>query len=88
MNPDKIAQNLAVKFAEVTDNEPINVIIQMEGGLLPEDEKIILEAGGRIKSKLYIIDAYAATLKVGELKNLTEHNRIKKIYFDGEVRAI
>ncbi|HPZ10505.1 MAG TPA: hypothetical protein PL110_20615 [Candidatus Eremiobacteraeota bacterium] len=84
---EKLSSDL-INMVSEDENNIFPVIIQVNGNLIEEDEKIIFEAGGTIKSKLAIINSYATELSVKSIKDLTRNGRIKKIYYDGEVHAI
>lgn len=66
----------------------VPVIIQTADGLTDQDRKTVASLGGTIKDDLYIISAYSAELPVEAVATLAAALRIRKIYFDAEVRAI
>jgi hypothetical protein len=66
----------------------IPVIIQTEDGLKDVDRKRIEELGGKVKDDLYIINAFSADISTDSIRELIKDSRVKKVYFDSEVRAI
>mgnify|MGYP000879228755 CR=1 FL=1 len=83
---DKICSQLSNMLSD--DEKILPVIVQVNDNLMEEDEKMILQAGGTVKSKLSIINSYGAELTVKAIKDLIANPRIKKVYYDGEVQAI
>jgi len=85
---DKIAPDLARWLLSGDASKVYPVIVQVNDSLVDSDENIIKEAGGNVKSRLSIINSYAAELDSQAIMSLTENSRIKKIFYDGEVFAI
>ncbi len=83
---DKLCSQLCNMLSD--DEKVLPVIVQLKDNLMEEDEKIIIHAGGTVKSKLSIINSYGVELTAKAIKDLIANPRIKKIYYDGEVQAI
>lgn len=83
---DKLCTQLRNMLSD--DEKILPVIVQVNDNLIEEDEQIIIQAGGTVKSKLSIINSYGVELTARAIKDLIANPRIKKIYYDGEVQAI
>ncbi|MEQ8224447.1 MAG: hypothetical protein ABRQ37_19165 [Candidatus Eremiobacterota bacterium] len=83
---DKLCSQLCNMLSD--DEKILPVIVQVNDTIMEEDEKLIIQAGGTVKSKLSIINSYGVELTAKAIKDLIANPRIKKIYYDGEVQAI
>ncbi len=83
---DKLCSQLSNMLSD--DEKILPVIVQVNDTIMEEDEKLIIQAGGTVKSKLSIINSYGVELTAKAIKDLIANPRIKKIYYDGEVQAI
>ena len=66
----------------------VKVIIQTLDGLKDDDKKLLEKLGGKIRDNLYIINAFSAEIPLNAIKTLILSPRVKKLYYDAEVRAI
>lgn len=66
----------------------IPVIIQTVDGLKKEDRTTVEALGGKVKDDLYIINAFSADIPLTSVKLLVLNQRVKKIFYDQEVRAM
>lgn len=66
----------------------VPVIIQTLDGFKKEDRRNVETLGGRVKDDLYIIDAFSADIPLSSIKLLVLNSRIKRIFHDGQVRAV
>lgn len=70
------------------DGVTVPLIVQTVDGLQEEDQKAISSLGGRVKDNLYIINAFSAEMSTDAVMELIKSERIVRIYYDSEVRAV
>jgi hypothetical protein len=80
---DPLLQDI-VKSSSAT----LPIIIQTSDGLKDEDRRQVSDLGGRVKDDLYIINAFSAEMPTEGILKLVKKNRVLKIYYDAEVRAV
>jgi serine protease AprX len=66
----------------------VPVIVQTEDGLKNEDRQVMATLGGKVKDDLYIINAFSAEINASALSSLILSPRIRRIFYDAEVRAV
>jgi len=77
-----------IEFVTKGEKRVVPIIVQTEDGLKNEDRQIMATLGGKVKDDLYIINAFSADLNASALSSLILSPRIKRIFYDAEVRAV
>ncbi|MCE1248041.1 MAG: hypothetical protein LWY06_15475 [Firmicutes bacterium] len=64
------------------------LIVQTVDGLKDEDRAKVNQLGGKIKDDLYIINAFSAEMSTDAVLEMIKSERVVRIYYDAEVRAM
>jgi hypothetical protein len=66
----------------------VPLIVQTIDGLKDEDRAKVAALGGKVKDDLYIINAFSAEMSTDAVLEIIKSDRIVRIYYDAEVRAM
>ena len=83
-------QKLDPMLYDITNQElaSVPVIVQTTDGLKDSDRRGVEKLGGKVKDDLYIINAFSADLSSEAILEMIKSPRVKRIFFDSEVRAV
>jgi len=89
-NKELIKQKLDPILQDIVNQNPATVplIIQTVDGMKDVDQKLVTDLGGKVKDNLYIINAFSADMSTDAVLGLIQNERIIRVYYDSEVRAL
>lgn len=82
----KISKRLYAQLSTKPDDEPVPVIIMLDGQDDEEVRRRVLSLGGKITRELPIINGFSTVLPSGLLAQVCPSNRVKELHLDRDTR--